>query len=71
MKTMIKMMLLASTVMMTSCLADDPFSEDTNKWDYSWDDNGSTTTPGSGGSSATTGELTIVSSKSISLTSDM
>ena len=30
MKTMIKMMLLASTVMMTSCLADDPFSEDTN-----------------------------------------
>lgn len=58
MKTMIKMMLLASTVMMTSCLADDPFSEDTNKWDYSWDDNGSTTTPGSGGSSTTTGELT-------------
>ena len=43
MKTMIKMMLLASTVMMTSCLADDPFSEDTNNWDYSWDDNGSTT----------------------------
>ena len=71
MKTMIKMMLLASTVMMTSCLADDPFSEDTNNWDYSWDDNGSTTTPGSGGSSTTTGELTIVSSKSISLTSDM
>lgn len=58
MKTMIKMMLLASTVMMTSCLADDPFSEDTNKWDYSWDDNGSTTTPGSGSSSTTTGELT-------------
>ena len=58
MKTMIKMMLLASTVMMTSCLADDPFSEDTNNWDYSWDDNGSTTTPGSGGSSTTTGELT-------------
>ena len=66
---MIKMMLLASTVMMTSCLADDPFSEDTNKWDYSWDDNGSTTTPGSGGSSTT--KPTIVSSKSISLTSDM
>ena len=61
MKTMIKMMLLASTVMMTSCLADDPFSEDTNKWDYSWDDNGSTTTPGSGGSSTTTGELTTFS----------
>lgn len=58
MKTMIKMMLLASTVMMTSCLADDPFSEDTNNWDYSWDDNGSTTTPGSGSSSTTTGELT-------------
>ena len=58
MKTMIKMMLLASTVMMTGCLADDPFSEDTNKWDYSWDDNGSTTTPGSGSSSTTTGELT-------------
>ena len=55
---MIKMMLLASTVMMTSCLADDPFSEDTNNWDYSWDDNGSTTTPGSGSSSTTTGELT-------------
>ena len=69
MKTMIKMMLLASTVMMTSCLADDPFSEDTNNWDYSWDDNGSTTTPGSGGSSTT--KPTIVSSKSISLTSDM
>ena len=61
MKTMIKMMLLASTVMMTSCLADDPFSEDTNNWDYSWDDNGSTTTPGSGGSSTTTGELTTFS----------
>lgn len=66
---MIKMMLLASTVMMTSCLADDPFSEDTNNWDYSWDDNGSTTTPGSGSSSTT--KPTIVSSKSISLTSDM
>ena len=61
MKTMIKMMLLASTVMMTSCLADDPFSEDTNNWDYSWDDNGSTTTPGAGGSSTTTGELTTFS----------
>ena len=61
MKTMIKMMLLASTVMMTSCLADNPFSEDTNKWDYSWDDNGSTTTPGSGVSSTTTGELTTFS----------
>ena len=61
MKTMIKMMLLASTVMMTSCLADDPFSEDTNNWDYSWDDNGSTTTPGSGSSSTTTGELTTFS----------
>lgn len=58
MKTMIKMMLLASTVMMTSCLADDPFSDGSNNWDYSWDDNGSTTTPGSGGSSTTTGELT-------------
>ena len=55
---MIKMMLLASTVMMTSCLADDPFSDGSNNWDYSWDDNGSTTTPGSGGSSTTTGELT-------------
>ena len=41
MKTMIKMMLLASTVMMTSCLAE--------------------TTPGSGGSSTTTGELTTFS----------
>ena len=61
MKTMIKMMLLASTVMMTSCLADDPFSEDTNNWDYSWDDNGSTTPPGSGSSSTTTGELTTFS----------
>ena len=71
MKTMIKMMLLASTVMMTSCLADDPFSDGSNNWDYSWDDNGSTTTPGSGGSSTTTGELTIVSLKSISLASDM
>ena len=30
MKTMIKMMLLASTVMMTSCLADDPFSDGSN-----------------------------------------
>ena len=58
MKTMIKMMLLASTVMMTSCMADDPFSDGSNNWDYSWDDNGSTTTPGSGGSSTTTGELT-------------
>ncbi|MBR6852682.1 MAG: carbohydrate-binding domain-containing protein [Prevotella sp.] len=58
MKTMIKMMLLASTVMMTSCLADDPFSDGSNNWDYSWGDNGSTTTPGSGGSSTTTGELT-------------
>ena len=61
MKTMIKMMLLASTVMMTSCLADDPFSEDTNNWDYSWDDNGTTTTLGSGSSSTTTGELTTFS----------
>ena len=61
MKTMIKMMLLASTVMMTSCLADDPFSEDSNNWDYSWDDNGSTTTPSSGSSSTTTGELTTFS----------
>lgn len=58
MKTKIKMMLLASTVMMTSCLADDPFSDGSNNWDYSWDDNGSTTTPGSGSSSTTTGELT-------------
>lgn len=58
MKTMIKMMLLASTVMMTSCMADDPFSDGSNNWDYSWDDNGSTTAPGSGGSSTTTGELT-------------
>ena len=55
---MIKMMLLASTVMMTSCMADDPFSDGSNNWDYSWDDNGSTTAPGSGGSSTTTGELT-------------
>ena len=61
MKTMIKMMLLASTVMMTSCLADDPFSDGSNNWDYSWDDNGSTTTPGSGGSSTPTGELTTFS----------
>ena len=61
MKTMIKMMLLASTVMMTSCLADDPFSDGSNNWDYSWGDNGSTTTPGSGGSSTTTGELTTFS----------
>lgn len=61
MKTMIKMMLLASTVMMTSCMADDPFSDGSNNWDYSWDDNGSTTTPGSGGSSTTTGELTTFS----------
>ena len=61
MKTMIKMMLIASTVMMTSCLADDPFSDGSNNWDYSWDDNGSTTTPGSGGSSTTTGELTTFS----------
>jgi hypothetical protein len=44
--------------MMTSRLADDPFSDGSNNWDYSWDDNGSTTTPGSGGSSTTTGELT-------------
>lgn len=58
MKTKIKMMLIASTVLMTSCLADDPFSDGSNNWDYSWDDNGSTTTPGSGGSSTTTGELT-------------
>ncbi len=58
MKTKIKMMLLASTVMMTSCMADDPFSDGSNNWDYSWDDNGSTTTPGSGSSSTTTGELT-------------
>ena len=58
MKTKIKMMLIASTVMMTSCLADDPFSDGSNNWDYSWDDNGSTTTPGSGSSSTTTGELT-------------
>ena len=61
MKTMIKMMLLASTVMMTSCMADDPFSDGSNNWDYSWDDNGSTTTPGSGSSSTTTGELTTFS----------
>ncbi len=61
MKTMIKMMLLASTVMMTSCLADDPFSDGSNNWDYSWGDNGSTTTPGSGSSSTTTGELTTFS----------
>ena len=61
MKTKIKMMLLASTVMMTSCLADDPFSDGSNNWDYSWDDNGSTTTPGSGSSSTTTGELTTFS----------
>ena len=61
MKTMIKMMLIASTVLMTSCLADDPFSDGSNNWDYSWDDNGSTTTPGSGSSSTTTGELTTFS----------
>ena len=30
MKTMIKMMLMASTVMMTGCQTDDPFSENDN-----------------------------------------
>ena len=58
MKTMIKMMLIASTVLMTSCMADDPFSDGSNNWDYSWGDNGSTTNPGASSSSTTTGELT-------------
>lgn len=63
MKTMIKMMLMASTVMMTGCQADDPFSENDNNWDYNGGNNETITPPdsNSGSSSTTTGELATFS----------
>ena len=63
MKTMIKMMLMASAVMMTGCQADDPFSENDNNWDYNGGNNETITPPdsNSGSSSTTTGELTTFS----------
>jgi hypothetical protein len=63
MKTMIKMMLMASAVMMTGCQADDPFSENDNNWDYNGGNNETITPPASnsGSSSTTTGELTTFS----------
>ena len=63
MKTMIKMMLMASAVMMTGCQTDDPFSENDNNWDYNGGNNETITPPdsNSGSSSTTTGELTTFS----------
>ena len=63
MKTMIKMMLMASTVMMTGCQTDDPFSENDNNWDYNGGNNETITPPdsNSGSSSTTTGELATFS----------
>lgn len=60
---MIKMMLMASTVMMTGCQADDPFSENDNNWDYNGGNNETITPPdsNSGSSSTTTGELATFS----------
>ena len=54
-KTMMNMMLLASVAMMTSCMADDPFSD--SSWDTNWS-NTDPTNQSSSGSSTTTGELT-------------
>ena len=50
------MMLLASVSMMTSCMADDPFSDNSN-WNSGWG-NIDPTNSSSSGSSTTTGELT-------------
>ena len=63
MKTMIKMMLMASAVMMTGCQADDPFSENDNNWDNNSGNNETITPPdsNSGSSSTTTGELATFS----------
>lgn len=63
MKTMIKMMLMASAVMMTGCQTDDPVSENDNNWDYNGGNNETITPPdsNSGSSSTTTGELTTFS----------
>ena len=55
-KTMMNMMLLASVSMMTSCMADDPFSDNSN-WNSGWGNIDPTNTSSSG-SSTTTGELT-------------
>ena len=55
-KTMMNMMLLASVSMMTSCMADDPFSDNSN-WNSGWG-NIDPTNSSSSGSSTTTGELT-------------
>ena len=50
------MMLLASVSMMTGCMADDPFSDNSN-WNSGWG-NIDPTNSSSSGSSTTTGELT-------------
>ena len=55
-KTMMNMMLLASVSMMTGCMADDPFSDNSN-WNSGWG-NIDPTNSSSSGSSTTTGELT-------------
>ena len=54
-KTMMNVMLLASVSMMTSCMADDPFSD--SSWSNNWS-NIDPTNQSSSGSSTTTGELT-------------
>ena len=59
-KTITRMMLLASVVAIAGCSADDPFSDLYNSGNNTWGNN-EIVTPGSSGSSSTTGELTTFS----------
>ena len=59
-KTITRMMLLASVVAIAGCSADDPFSDLYNSSNNTWGNN-EIVTPGSSGSSSTTGELTTFS----------
>ena len=55
-KTTINLMLMASIAMITSCSAEDPFSDISNNWGNNW--GGDVPTQNTGGTSSTTGELT-------------
>ena len=59
-KTTIRMMLMASVILLTSCMADDPYSEFNNNWG-NWENNNSNSNETNSGSSTTTGELTTFS----------
>ena len=56
-KIMFLAMLVASVAVIVSCSKDDPFTEAENYGGNSWNPGNGSGTPGSNGSSATTGEL--------------